>query len=90
MVPPIGTVVAGVNLRTGCMAAPETPPEAMEVKVIPVTATVSNPVDNVGSALVDSWKPARTIARGALRVSPVSVMVIVAVPVSAPAVVTMI
>ena len=36
MVPPAGTVVAGVNTSTGFMAAPETPPEVMEVKVIPV------------------------------------------------------
>ena len=38
MVPPIGTVVAGVNTRTGFMAAPATPPEVMavnEVIVVP-------------------------------------------------------
>ncbi len=39
MVPPIGTVVAGVNTRTGLMAAPATPPEVMERKYIPVMAT---------------------------------------------------
>ncbi len=38
MVPPIGTVVAGVNTRTGLMAAPATPPEVMEVKMTPVRA----------------------------------------------------
>jgi hypothetical protein len=87
MVPPIGTEVRGVNTRTGFMAAPVTPPEVMDVKVIPVIATDSNPVDNVGSALVDSWKPAETDRRGVPRVSPVRVMVIATAPMSAPAVV---
>lgn len=87
MVPPIGTEVRGVNTRTGFMAAPVTPPEVMDVKVIPVMAPASNPVDNVVSALVDSWKPPVTIPRGAPRVSPVRVMVIATAPVAAPAVV---
>jgi len=86
--PSIGTEVRGVNTRTGFMAAPTTPPEVIDVKVIPVMAALSNPVDNVVSALVESWKPAVTIARGAPRVSPIRVMVIAAVPVSAPAVVS--
>ncbi len=86
--PAIGTVVAGVNTRTGFMAAAATPPEVMEVKVIPVMATASNPAVNVVSALVESLKPAATMARGAPRVSPVRVMVIAAVPVAAPAVVS--
>ncbi len=34
MVPPAGTVVDGVNTRTGCTAAPVIPPEVMEVKMI--------------------------------------------------------
>jgi len=88
MVPPIGTSVAGVNTRTGFMAAAATPPELMEVKVIPVMATVFNPGVNVVSALVESLKPAETMARGAPSVSPVRVMVIAAVPVAAPAVVS--
>jgi len=88
MVPPIGTVVAGVKTRTGLMAAAVTPPEVMEVKIIPVTATASNPAVNVVSALVESLKPPVTIKRAPPRASPVRVMVIAAVlPVAAPAVV---
>ena len=87
MVPPIGTVVAGVNTRTGLTEAPATPPEVMEVKMIPVTATVSKATDNPASALVFIWKPPATMARAPPRVSPVSVIVIVALPVAAPAVV---
>ena len=88
MVPPAGTVVAGVNTRTGFMAAPAAPPEVMEVKVIPVMATVSKATDRPASALVLIWKPPVTMARTLPRVSPVSVMVIAAVPVAAPAVVS--
>ena len=88
MVPPIGTVVAGVNTRTGLTEAPATPPDVIEVKTIPVTATVSKATDNPASALVFIWKPPVTMARGAPRVSPVSVMVMAAVPVAAPAVVS--
>ena len=69
------------------MAAPATPPEVMEVKMIPVTATVSKATDNPASALVFIWKPPATMARAPPRVSPVSVIVIAAVPVAAPAVV---
>jgi len=89
MVPAIATVVAGVNTRTGLMAAPATPPEVMDVKMSPVTAAVSNPADNVVSALEEILKPPVTMARAPPRVSPVSVMVIAAVPVAfAPAVVS--
>ena len=88
MVPPIGTVVAGVNTRTGLTEAPATPPEVIEVKTIPVTATVSKATDNPASALVFIWKPPATMARAPPRVSPVSVIVIAAVPVAAPAVVS--
>ena len=88
MVPPIGTVVAGVNTRTGLTEAPATPPEAIEVKTIPVTATASKATDNPASALVFIWKPPATMARAPPRVSPVSVIVIAAVPVTAPAVVS--
>jgi hypothetical protein len=34
MVPPIGTVVAGVNTRTGLTEAPATPPEVIEVNTV--------------------------------------------------------
>ena len=88
MVPPIVTLVAGVNTRTGLTEAPATPPEVMEVKMIPVTATVSKATDNPASALVFIWKPPATMARAPPRVSPVSVIVIAAVPVAAPAVVS--
>ena len=87
MVPPIGTVVAGVNTRTGLTEAPATPPEVIEVKTIPVTATVSKATDNPASALVFIWKPPATTARTPPRVSPVSVIVIAAVPVGTPPVV---
>ncbi len=82
--------MAGVNTRTGAMLAPATPPEVIEVKVIPVTATVSKATDNPASALDESLKPPVTIARTLPRVSPVRVMVIAETPVAAPAVVRMI
>jgi len=87
MVPPLGTVVPGVNTRTGCMAAPETPPEEMDVKIIPVMAPAFNPAVNVVSTLVESAKPPDKLARAPPRVSPVNVIVIAAVPVGAPPVV---
>ena len=90
MVPPAGTVVAGVNTTTGCAAAPATPPEVMEVKVIPVIATVSKATDCPTSVLVLIWKPPATIARAPPRVSPFRVIVTAAVPVAAPAVERMI
>ena len=90
MVPPIGTVVAGVNTRTGLTKAPATPPDEMEVKTIPETATVSKATDNPASALVLIWKPPVTVARAPPRVSPVRVIVTAAVPVAAPAVERMI
>ena len=88
IVPPIGKVVAGVNTRTGFPAAPATPPEVIDVKIIPVTATVSNPGVHVVSALDESLKPPATMARAPPRVSPVSVIVMAAVPVAAPPVVS--
>ncbi len=53
-------------------------------------ATESKATDNPASALVESLKPLVTIARVLPRVSPVRVMVIAVMPVSAPAVVRMI
>ncbi len=88
MVPPIGTLLDGVNTRTGLMEAPATPPEVMEVNTIPVMAAAFNATDHPASALVLIWKPPATIARAPPRVSPVSVIVIAAVPVTAPAVVS--
>jgi len=52
-----------------------------------VIAAEFKATDNPTSALVLSAKPPVTIARGAPRVSPVSVIVIAAVPVAAPPVV---
>ena len=46
MVPPIGTEVAGVNTRTGLMDAPATPPDVMEVKMIPVIAAAFKYADH--------------------------------------------
>ena len=87
MVPPIGTVVAGVNTRTGLTEAPATPPEVMEVNTIPVVpamAAASSPGVSVVSALDESWKPPATLARAPPRKSPHSVMVMAAVPVALP------
>ncbi len=44
MVPPIGTVLAGVNTRTGFMAAPATPPEVMALNEVIVVPLVMDPV----------------------------------------------
>ena len=90
MVPPIGTLLDGVNTRTGLMEAPATPPEVMEVNTIPVMAAASNATDNPASALVLIRKPPVTIARAPPRVSPFRVIVTAAVPVAAPAVERMI
>ena len=89
MVPPIGTVVAGVNTRTGCTQEPATPPEVMELKNIPVMAAASNDTENTTSSLVAIWKPPATMARAPPRKSPISVMVMAAVrKIAAPAVVS--
>jgi len=87
MVCPLATVVFGVNTRTGFIAAPETPPEVMDVKIIPVIASAFNPGVNVVSTLVESLNPPVTLSRAPPRVSPVNVIVIAAVPVGAPPVV---
>ena len=67
--------------------ATATPPNVMDMKVSPVMATESKALDIPASALVFMWKPPATMARAPPRVSPVSVIVIAAVPVAAPAVV---
>ncbi len=67
MVPPAGTVVAGVNTRTGCTAAPETPPEVMEVKVIPVVP--STMATNVPVVLVSMTLPALSVEAAAMAVN---------------------
>jgi len=64
MVPPIGTVVAGVNTRTGFMAAPETPPEVMEVKVIPVVPPMM--ATNVPVVLVSMIMPPLSVVAAAM------------------------
>ena len=63
MVPPAGTVVAGVNTSTGFMAAPETPPEVMEVKVIPVVPPMM--ATNVPVVLVPMTFPAPSVVAAA-------------------------
>ncbi len=63
----------------------------MEVKMTPpVMAAASKGRDKPVSTLEESWKPPATMARAPprARVSPVSVMVMAAVPVAAPAVVS--
>ena len=88
MVPPIGTEVASEKLRTGLMDAPATPPDVMEVKMIPVIAAAFKDADHPFPECALRWKPAGTLARAPPRMSPVSVIVIAAVPVAAPAVVS--
>jgi len=56
--------------------------------VAAVIAAVSKTIDDPASTLVFIWKPPATMARALPRVSPVRVMVIAAVPVAAPAVVS--
>ncbi len=51
-------------------------------------ATESNALDIPASALVFIWKPPATMTRAPPRMSPVSVIVIAAVPVAAPVVVS--
>ena len=81
MVLPIGTVVAGVNTRTGAGEAPEIwDARVMEVKTNPVMARASLPADKPVSTLDDILKPATFNARAPPRVNPVRVMVIAAVP----------
>ena len=87
MKPPEPTSVAGVNAMMGDMLAPATPPEVMEVKVIPVMAAVFKATDCPASVLVLIWKPPVTIARAPPRVSPFRVMVRAPVPVARPPVV---
>jgi len=64
MVPPAGTVVAGVNTRTGCTAAPATPPEVMEVKVIPVVPPTM--ATNVPVLLVSMTVPPACVVAAAM------------------------
>jgi hypothetical protein len=47
MVPPTGTLVKGVNMRTIILISPATPPEVIEVKeviVVPSTMATNVPV----------------------------------------------
>ena len=88
ILPPTGTLVKGVNTRTGLAQAPATPPEVMDLNKIPVMTAAPNDTENTTSSLVAIWKPPVTMARAPPRVSPVSVMVMAAVPVAAPAVVS--
>ncbi len=91
MVPPLATLVAGVNTRTGATALPETSVDrVMDVKfvILDMIAAASLPAVRAASALDDILKPAVVAAWAAPRVSPVSVMVIAAAPVALPPVVS--
>ena len=91
MVPPLATVVAGVNTRTGATALPETSVDrVMDAKlvILDMIAAASLPAVKAASALDDILKPAVVAAWAAPRVSPVSVMVIAAAPVALPPVVS--
>ncbi len=76
MVPPIGTVLAGVNTMTGFMAAPAAPPEVIEVKTscvnIPPEAT---PADATESASVCKVMPVALPTVAAPIATPLRVMV---------------
>ena len=85
MVPPLSTVLAGVNTSTGLTEVPATPPDVMEVNTIPVTTPVSKATDNPASAFVLIWKPPVTAVRAPPRVSPVRVIPNEEVPVAEPA-----
>ncbi len=61
MVPAIGTVVAGVNTRMGLTEAPATPPEVMEVKVIPAAIIATK----VPVLLVSMITPAEVVVAAA-------------------------
>ncbi len=63
MVPPIGTVVAGVNTRTGFIEAPATPPEVMEVNEIIAGVTMATKVPVV---LVSMIAPALLVVAAAM------------------------
>jgi hypothetical protein len=64
MVPPIGTVVAGVNTRTGLTEAPATPPEVMEVNAIPAAPwTIAT---NVPAVLVSMTVLALSVVAAAM------------------------
>ena len=87
MVPPMATVVAGVNTRTGATVVPETSVDrVMDVNsvILDMIAAASLPAVKAESALDDILKPAVVAARAAPRVSPVRVMVIGAMPDAAP------
>ena len=91
MVPPLTTVVAGVNTRTGATALPETSVDrVMDAKlvILDMIAAALMPAVKAASALDDILKPAVVAAWAAPRVSPVSVMVIAAAPVALPPVVS--
>ena len=88
ILPPMGTVVAGVNTRTGWTEAPAIcDPRVMESKTSPVMADAFTPGVRSTSTFDDILKPPVTAARAPPSFSPVRVMVIDAVPDSAPAVV---
>ena len=91
MFPPLATLVAGVNTRTGATALPETSVDrVMDAKfvILDMIAAASLPAVRAASALDDILKPAVVAAWAAPRVSPVSVMVIAAAPVALPPVVS--
>ena len=61
MVPPLATVVAGVNTRTGATGLPETSVDrVMDAKlvILDIIAAASLPVVKAASALDDILKPA--------------------------------
>ena len=85
ILPPMGTVVAGVNTRMGWTEAPAIcDPMVMESKTSPVMADAFTPGVRSTSSLDDILKPPVTAARAPPSFSPVRVMVIDAVPEALP------
>ena len=90
ILPPMGTVVAGVNTSTGWTEAPAIcDPRVMESKTSPVMADAFTPGVISTSTLDDILKPPVTAARTLPSFSPVRVMVIDAVPDELPEVARM-
>ena len=91
ILPPMGTVGAGVNTSTGWTIAPATcDPRVMESNTSPVMEAAFTPGVRSTSTLDDILKPPVTAARTLPSFSPVRVMVIMvfgASPEVAPAVV---
>ncbi len=81
MVCPLGTVVAGVNTRTGVTAAPDTwDPRVMDVKAVIAEEIIPDgkAVESVGSALVETFTSPATWATPMVKPASVTVTAVAA------------